>query len=72
MRILIGLEHLSSEQRLREVGLFSWEKVPSSPYSLPVPKRTSRRAGEGHSIKECSDRTRHNAFKLNRVDVDEI
>ena len=40
---------------------------------LPVPEGAYRKAGEGLFIRECSDRTRGNAFKLKesqfRLDV---
>ncbi|GAB0186146.1 hypothetical protein GRJ2_001079900 [Grus japonensis] len=75
MKLIRGLEHLSCEDRLRELGLFSLEKAPGRPYrrSLPVPKGAYRKAGEGLFMKECSDRTRGNGFKLKegrfRLDV---
>ena len=71
-----GLEHLSYEDRLREFGVVQpgKEKAPGrSNCSLPVPEGAHRKAGEGLFIRECSDRTRGNGFKLKesrfRLDV---
>jgi len=57
-----GLEHLSCDKRLRELGLFTLEKAPGSPYcSLPVPE-----GGLWENIfsRACCNRMRNNGFKL--------
>ena len=66
-RMIRGLKHLSYEDRLRELGLFSLEKrrlqrdlIAASQYL----KGAYRKNGEGHFIRDCSDRTRGNGFKL--------
>ncbi|GAB0178093.1 hypothetical protein GRJ2_000274600 [Grus japonensis] len=66
-KLIRGLEHLSYEDRLRELGLFSLEKRRLQEYliaGLPVSEGAYRKAGEGLFIRECSNRTRGNGFKL--------
>ncbi|PKU32577.1 hypothetical protein llap_17116 [Limosa lapponica baueri] len=59
-RMIRGLEHLSYEDRLRELGLFSLEKRRLQGDLIAAFKK----AGEGLFVRTRSDRTRGNGFKL--------
>ena len=61
-----GLEHLSYEDRLRELGLFSLEKRRLQGDLLPAfqyLKGAYNKAGEGHFKRACIYRTRIMALK---------
>ncbi|GAB0208895.1 hypothetical protein GRJ2_003355200 [Grus japonensis] len=75
-KMIRGLEHLSSEDRLRELGLFSLEKRRiwgDLIVAFQYLKGVYRKDGEGVFIRACSDRTRGNGLKLKdggfRLDV---
>ena len=62
-----GLENLSYEDKLRELGLFSLEKRRLRGDLLAVfqyLKRAYRKDGEGLFTRVCSDTTRGNSSKL--------
>jgi len=62
-----GLEHLSCEERLRELGLFSLEKRRLQGHlvaDFQCLRGVHKRAGEGLFTRAWSDRTRRKSFKL--------
>ncbi|KAK4824143.1 hypothetical protein QYF61_011221 [Mycteria americana] len=66
-KMIRGLEHLSREDTLTELGLFSLEKrwlQGDLTAAFQYLKRAYKKAGEVLFIRACSDRTRGNGFKL--------
>ena len=64
-----GLEHLSYEDRLRELELFSLEKRRlwrEFTAAYKYLKGAYRKAGEEFMVREYSDRTRSSCFKLKK------
>ncbi|XP_063245987.1 triadin isoform X5 [Prinia subflava] len=70
IKLTTGLEHISYEDRLGEIGQFSLEKRRLRGYLITVfqyLKGACKRAKEGLFTTACSDRTRENGFKLKEV-----
>ncbi|KAJ7424540.1 hypothetical protein WISP_28213 [Willisornis vidua] len=73
MNIIRGLEHLSYEDRLRDLDLFSLEKrrlCGDLFVAFQYLKGAYETAGEGFFTKAWSDRTRGNGFKLKESKLD--
>jgi len=66
-KIIRGMEHLSYEERLRELGLYSLEKrrlQGDLMAAFQYLKWPSKNEGDRHFCRACCERTRGNGFKL--------
>jgi len=66
-KMIPGLEHLSYEERLRELGLFSSEKRRlrgDLTAAFQCLKEVYKKAGDRHFSRACSYKTRGNGFQL--------
>ncbi|PKU32938.1 hypothetical protein llap_16759 [Limosa lapponica baueri] len=63
-KVVRGLEHLSCEDRLKQLGWFSLEKAPGRPYCALSVSEGDLQGRWGLFIRQCSDRMRSNGFKL--------
>ncbi|KGL92418.1 hypothetical protein N301_05605, partial [Charadrius vociferus] len=66
-KMIRGMEHLSYDDRLRELGLFSLEKrrlQGDLTAAFQYLKGTYKKAGEGLFTRACTDRASGNGFKL--------
>ncbi|KAK4830233.1 hypothetical protein QYF61_009300 [Mycteria americana] len=67
VKMIRGVEHVSNEERLRELGLFSLEKSRLRGHlimAFQYLKKAYKKDGERVFTGACSDRTRGNSFKL--------
>ncbi|KAJ7423898.1 hypothetical protein WISP_31574 [Willisornis vidua] len=66
-KMIRGMEHLSNEDRLRELGLFSLEKrwlQGDLRTAFQYLKGPGRKGAERRFTRACSDRPNGNGFKL--------
>ncbi|KAK4823590.1 hypothetical protein QYF61_003790 [Mycteria americana] len=71
-KMIRGLEHLSCEERLRELGLFSLEKRRLQGHLIAAfqyLKEVYKKDGDKLFNRACCDRTRGNGFKRKEVDL---
>jgi len=71
-KMIRGLEHLSCEERLRELGLFSLEKrrlQGDLTAAFPCLKGACKKDGDKLYSRACCYRTRGNGFKLEEAQI---